>query len=518
MKLTGRTVVVTGAASGIGRALAHALHQRGARLVITDRDAETLEASAAELSATAVPMDVASAEDNERLLSIAGIPTLLCLNAGVVSTETGPVWETSVTEWRRVLDVNLGGVVNGLRTFVPRMLATGETHHVLITASLAGLATWPGGGPYAASKHAVITVAEQAALALAEHPITVTVLCPALVRSGMSTEGADPADVAAQALEAVEQERFTVVPEAWTAAIEQRARRLASGRSPELPQPTTSEPSRASPDRGDPADQPPPDDARLLLDEDGTRVGWTVVDHRGDPTRAEPLVRSPHVHARRFAGVVAADLAGMRVATSDREVADALIDAGGHLVRRASVMVADPTEPAAPVNALPRPYEIVPFDSLPHVPEELAAQLADTRLHAYPASHPDHVPAEATHDAVRSELRGLLDGSALGPVHRELSAIVRKLGSDQPVGAIIVTMAAADAIWAGGPWIADLFIHPDHSGNRLGRHLLEHALTGCAHLGLPRIGLAVTHTNPAVRLYRTLGFTDVVSSWAIHLP
>ena len=137
-----------------------------------------------------------------------------------------------------MLDINLGGVVNGLRTFVPRMLATGEPHHILITASLAGLATWPGGGPYAASKHAVVAVAEQTALALQETPINVTVLCPALVRSGMSDVGDDPADIAETALDAVQHGVFTVVSDDWTSAVAGRGPRLAAGEQPSLPVPS----------------------------------------------------------------------------------------------------------------------------------------------------------------------------------------------------------------------------------------------------------------------------------------
>lgn len=237
MDLDGRTAIVTGAASGIGRALAVALRDRGARLVLADRDAVRLKQVADEADALAVPVDVSLAEDNERMADAAGVPALLCLNAGVVSSSAGPVWEAPADEWRRVLDINLGGVVNGLRTFVPRMLATGDHHRILVTASLAGVATWPGGGPYAASKHAVVSVAEQAALALEEHPVDVTVLCPALVRSGMSETGEDPVVVAQQALHAVERGAFAVIPEQWTEAVLERGRRLAAGEPPELPMP-----------------------------------------------------------------------------------------------------------------------------------------------------------------------------------------------------------------------------------------------------------------------------------------
>lgn len=235
MELHERTAIVTGAASGIGRALALDIHGRGGRPVLADRDPVGLQQTAHDTGGTAVHLDVASPSDHERLAEIAGTPTLLCLNAGVTSPTAGPVWEAPPDEWHRVLDINLGGVVNGLRTFVPRMLATGETHHILITASLAGLATWPGGGPYAASKHAVVTVAEQTALALTDTPITVTVLCPALVRSGMSEVGDDPSDVASHALDEITRGTFAVVPDAWADAIVQRGHRIVSGQQPQPP-------------------------------------------------------------------------------------------------------------------------------------------------------------------------------------------------------------------------------------------------------------------------------------------
>lgn len=237
MEARNTTAVVTGAASGIGRALAQRLKQRGADLTVADRDAEALQAVADDLDAHAVTMDVSRAGDNDRLAASVDTPAVLCLNAGVLSTAPGPVWEAAPDEWRRVLDINLGGVVNGLRAFVPRMLATGREHRILITASLAGLATWPGGGPYAASKHAVVTVAEQAALALADHRVAITVLCPALVRTGMSDEGEDPGDVAGAALDAADRGLFTVVPTEWTQAVRQRSSLLADGGQPRLPSP-----------------------------------------------------------------------------------------------------------------------------------------------------------------------------------------------------------------------------------------------------------------------------------------
>jgi NADP-dependent 3-hydroxy acid dehydrogenase YdfG len=228
---------VTGAASGIGHALTRALVASGYRVTAADIDEAALTAATSSVGASPLVMNVASAEDNDRLAAAAGAVDLLCLNAGVASQQFAPVWETPAAEWRRVFDVNFYGVVNGLRSFIPALLATGRDHRILITASLAGLATWPTGGAYAASKHAVITIAEQAALALRDTPVSVTVLCPALVRTRMSAVGADPAEVADQALAAAAERRFIVVPDEWRPAVIGRGQRLAAGLRPELPTP-----------------------------------------------------------------------------------------------------------------------------------------------------------------------------------------------------------------------------------------------------------------------------------------
>jgi NAD(P)-dependent dehydrogenase (short-subunit alcohol dehydrogenase family) len=232
-----RPAVITGAASGIGRALAEQLGTRGHRLVLVDIDGEGLARLAETLNAQHHAADVADSRAMDRLAEAAPNARLVCLNAGVVSTWPGPVWEAPPDEWDRVLGVNLGGVVNGLRAFVPRLLELGKPASILITASLAGLATWPGGGPYGASKHAVVAVAEQAALALAGSAISITLLCPALVRSAMSDTGDDPHRVASAALDAVDDRRFTVLPAEWQEAVRQRGDRLASGAVPQLPQP-----------------------------------------------------------------------------------------------------------------------------------------------------------------------------------------------------------------------------------------------------------------------------------------
>ena len=177
----------------------------------------------------------AKPQSMESLAERVGAPTHLCLNAGILSGHTGAPWEAPPAEWQRMLAVNLGGVVNGLRAFVPPMLTSGDPCSILITGSLAGVLTWPGGGPYAATKHAVVAVAEQAAQALQHTNIAVTLLCPALVRTAMSEVGESANDVAEQALSAMDARQFAVIPAAWSAAISRRAQGLTDGRRPTVP-------------------------------------------------------------------------------------------------------------------------------------------------------------------------------------------------------------------------------------------------------------------------------------------
>jgi 1-deoxy-11beta-hydroxypentalenate dehydrogenase len=226
------TAVVTGAASGIGKALATRLRAAGARVVLADIDA----AAHAGRGTDAVTADVSDAAAMSALAAAVPDADLVCLNAGIVGKDLGAPWEVGHEDWDRVFAVNVGGVVNGLRAFVPRLLASGRPAHILVTGSLAGLVTFPAGGAYAASKHAIVAVAEQTALALAGTQVGVTVLCPELVRTGMSPEGEDPLVVADEALEAVRAGRFAVFPEVWGGEIVRRARRLVSGAQPEPPQ------------------------------------------------------------------------------------------------------------------------------------------------------------------------------------------------------------------------------------------------------------------------------------------
>lgn len=227
--------VVTGAASGIGRALAAQLAVEGSKVYLAD--VAVMTDVKHQTNGVPVTADVARPEDMDTLADTASDARLICLNAGITGASMGPPWEAPFAEWERILRVNLLGVVNGLHAFVPRLIATDEPAQILITASLAGLVTFPTGGAYAATKHAVVAVAEQAAIALQDTPVGVTVLCPALVRSGMSETGAQPGDVAAIALQACRNGTFAVIDEEWKHAVIDRGTRLAHGNQPVSPTP-----------------------------------------------------------------------------------------------------------------------------------------------------------------------------------------------------------------------------------------------------------------------------------------
>ena len=224
--------VVTGAASGIGMALARRLATRGHQVHLVDVAATADLAT--QLGGVGHTADVASTEDMERVALAAEEAEIVCLNAGMVGASLGVPWQVPNAEWQRMWAVNVLGVVNGLHAFAPGMSAR-RRGQILITGSLAGLVTFPGGGAYAATKHAVVALAESASLALQGTSVTVTLACPALVRTRMSEVGADPDHVAAEALAAADDGRFLVVPAEWAPAVVDRAERLVSGAVPEVP-------------------------------------------------------------------------------------------------------------------------------------------------------------------------------------------------------------------------------------------------------------------------------------------
>ena len=224
--------VVTWAASGIGMALARRLATRGHQVHLVDVAATADLAT--QLGGVGHTADVASPEDMERVALAAEEAEIVCLNAGMVGASLGVPWQVPNAEWHRMWAVNVLGVVNGLHAFARRMSAR-RRGQILITGSLAGLVTFPGGGAYAATKHAVVALAESASLALQGTSVTVTLACPALVRTGMSDVGADPDHVAAEALAAADDGRFLVVATEWAPAVVGRAERLVSGGRPEVP-------------------------------------------------------------------------------------------------------------------------------------------------------------------------------------------------------------------------------------------------------------------------------------------
>jgi NAD(P)-dependent dehydrogenase (short-subunit alcohol dehydrogenase family) len=190
--LVGRVAVVTGAASGIGRALAMALGAAGCDVVLADVEKIALDDALDEIraqgsSAIAVPCDVRSEDDMDALRDQAhaqfGPVDIVCLNAGV--SPSGAVLETSQETWRWLIDVNLMGVVHGLRAFVPDLVQRGSGH-VVITGSLAGLVPTPSLGPYSAVKHALTALAEVLRTELDGTGVHVSLICPGAVRTGIA--------------------------------------------------------------------------------------------------------------------------------------------------------------------------------------------------------------------------------------------------------------------------------------------------------------------------------------------
>ena len=182
--------VITGAASGIGLALAERAIAEGMRVVMADIEADRVRAEAERLGADggellALPCDVGDPDAVRDLARSArerfGAVHLLCNNAGV--SGGGKTWEIPLEEWRWILDVNLWSVIYGLHHFLPAMLAHGDAGHVVNTASIAGLMSVPNIAPYSLSKHAVVSLSEGlfSELRNEQAKIGVSVLCPSFV-------------------------------------------------------------------------------------------------------------------------------------------------------------------------------------------------------------------------------------------------------------------------------------------------------------------------------------------------
>ena len=248
----GRVAVVTGAASGIGLALAERFAAEGMKVVMADIEAPALEAAAAGLrraGATVLPVrvDVSRPEDVERLAretyEAHGAAHVLCNNAGVAVL--GAAHEHTLADWQWVINVNLWGVIHGVRAFLPRMLAGGSEGHIVNTASMAGLTTAPFMSVYDVTKHGVVALSESMykELQVSGAPIGVSVVCPGLIDTNIMrssrnrpetlaeagktgpmaeafgqaladrlTGGYPPSEVAEQVVEGIREGRFYIVP------------------------------------------------------------------------------------------------------------------------------------------------------------------------------------------------------------------------------------------------------------------------------------------------------------------
>jgi NAD(P)-dependent dehydrogenase (short-subunit alcohol dehydrogenase family) len=272
--LTERIAVVTGAASGIGHALAERFAAEGMRVVLADIEEEALARAEATLRAggattLAVRTDVGRAADVETLaqktLSRFGALHVVCNNAGV-GGDAAPAWEQTLDGWRWVVDVNLWGVIHGIRTFVPLLLEQRTEGHVVNTASMAGHLAMPMLSPYHATKFAVVSLSEclHHELTMSRAQVGVSVLCPGFVRTRiMSSErnrpgppppdrslseaaqalrsayeamiesGLPPERVAGCVVEAIRTRRFWIFPHPeLLPAIQSRAEEIVAQRNP----------------------------------------------------------------------------------------------------------------------------------------------------------------------------------------------------------------------------------------------------------------------------------------------
>jgi NAD(P)-dependent dehydrogenase (short-subunit alcohol dehydrogenase family) len=234
--INGSVVVVTGAASGIGRALARRFATEGAAMVVAaDLDGAGATAVAEEIGGRAVELDASDESSVIELIETTesgiGPIELWCGNAGI----GGPGGVESTNEdWNRMWDVNLMAHVIAARHLIPRWEARGSGH-LLITASAAGLLTSLGTAPYAVTKHAAVALAEWIAITHGDDGVRVSCLCPQGVRTAMTEPGGamsidqvealgmiDPEDVASVVVDGLSEDRFLILPHPEVVTYEQR--------------------------------------------------------------------------------------------------------------------------------------------------------------------------------------------------------------------------------------------------------------------------------------------------------
>jgi NAD(P)-dependent dehydrogenase (short-subunit alcohol dehydrogenase family) len=261
----GKTAVVTGAASGIGRALAERFAQARMQVVLADIEKDALDRAVRELEerqyrVIGVVANTMVRDSVEALAKKAidefGKVHVVCNNAGIAAMAGGmkPIWEVSDRDWQWVMGVNFYGVLYGIQAFVPHMLAHGEEGHIVNTASLAGV--MPGGGTYGVSKHGVLSLTESLhqSLLMQNAKIGASVLCPGFVNTNifdaernrpkdlatkatdaepspemremgraMLAAGKQPSDVAEIVFKSIEENRFYILPHpAWDPIVRSR--------------------------------------------------------------------------------------------------------------------------------------------------------------------------------------------------------------------------------------------------------------------------------------------------------
>lgn len=269
-----KVAVITGAASGIGRAIAETFADAGMRVVLSDVEQPALESTAADLRANGadvhtVVADVSKAGDvstlAESTLGKYGAVHVLCNNAGVAAGGW-PTWTSTLDDWTWIIGVNIMGVVHGIRTFLPIMIEQGDEAHIVNTASMAGLMA--GGSLYGVTKSAVVSWSESVYLDLMAGGFKprVSVLCPGYVATNIADSkrnrpaelsdaaswptggefdvlhqkhldriryGLNPRAVGEQVLQAIRDERFYILthPE-WSGHVEHRTRQVINGENP----------------------------------------------------------------------------------------------------------------------------------------------------------------------------------------------------------------------------------------------------------------------------------------------
>jgi NAD(P)-dependent dehydrogenase (short-subunit alcohol dehydrogenase family) len=195
-ELSGKTAFVTGGASGIGLELGRAFAQAGMKVMLADIETGALERAVTGLrdvspDVRGIHCDVADPESVERAAQATydafGHVHVVCNNAGVAAG--GGIDNISIDNWRWVIDVNLMGVLHGIRSFLPHIRAHGEGGHIVNTASMAGINGGLGFSAYTASKFAVVAMSEGLSVQLKPHGVGVSVLCPSFVRTAIGDSG-----------------------------------------------------------------------------------------------------------------------------------------------------------------------------------------------------------------------------------------------------------------------------------------------------------------------------------------